>query len=277
MIDIQVDGRYKLMPTGKHTMTNEDYHADKHYFSSSQIKHALTSPAHFKHFVLDKNSKQKSTSAMELGTLIHTVVLEPHTFDDNYIVYDGDTNADGSVPRASARLLENKHPLHKVVSKKWYETACKARMNIESYPAANNLIYSKDAEYEPSYFAECPDTGLKLRVRPDMIDLGNGVIVDLKTTSAKSKYEFMKDATYNYHYDLSAYMYLYVVYLLTGKQCDFYFFTVGKEDFVPVAVYKASNTFLEAGKSKFFKAIENIKTALTLPENYRFQDDIEEI
>lgn len=277
LINIPVDGRTRYYQPGKYVMSNEDYHSDRHYFSSSQLKQALVSPAHFKYYTLERNSKHESTPAMELGTLIHMILLEPHLFDSTYVIHTGDTNKDGSIPKASARILEGKYPGLTPISKKWYDMACLARQNIEKYPAANELIYSKDAEYEPSYFTQCPETGLRLRVRPDMIDLNKGVIVDVKTTYAATKHDFIKDAKYSYHYDLSAWTYLYVIYLLTGQQCEFYFVTIGKEGFVPVAVYKSSLTFLEAGKDKFYKAVENIRSALTLPDNYLYQTEVEEI
>jgi exodeoxyribonuclease VIII len=258
-------------------MTNDEYHADRHYFSSSQIKQALISPAHFKAFVLDKKSKTKSSTSMEFGSLVHTIVLEPHTFDDQYIVYSGDTNKDGSLPKAAHTTLTNKHPLHTPVSKQHYELACLARQNFEKHPEAAKLLFDKQCEYEVSYFNQCQETGLRLRVRPDCINVSGAYIIDLKTSSAGDKNGFKKDAIYNYHYDLSAFMYLMTVYQLTGVECSFYFAVAFKDELMPAYMFKASKEFIESGKAKFFKACDNIRTALTLNDDYVFQEKIEEI
>ena len=278
MIDIPVDKREKVLPPGKYKdMSNEDYHSDKHYFSSSQLKEALNSPAHFKYYVMDKNSKKKSTPAMDRGTLVHTIVLEPYKFDYEYRIHAGDLTPTGLIPAASQRAHDKEYPGIKLITQDDYDFAKRARDNFEQYPIANELLFDKGCEYEPSYFIHCEQTGLRLRVRPDCINIEKRYIVDLKTTRCKSKIEFAKDANYNFHYDLSAYMYVMAIYQATGVLCDFYWATVGTEDMCPTSIYKVSFDTMERGKGKFFKAIENIKTALTLPEQYRAQAELEEI
>ena len=277
MINIPIDGREKVRANGKHSITNEAYHLDKHYFSSSQVKTALTSPAHFRYYSMERNAKHEPTAAMELGTLIHLLVLEPQLFDDTYVVFSGEPNKDGSVPKASLKLLNESHPGRTPVSKKNYDIAVKVRQSFMAYPEAKALMFDDACEYEESFYVDCPETGLKLRVRPDIINLTDNIIIDLKTTSTTGKDEFLRDAKYRYHYDLSAYMYSYVVFQLTGVECEFYFSVVGKEDLTPIALYKASRAFMESGKDKFFRACDNIKKALELPDDYRYQESIEEI
>jgi hypothetical protein len=268
----------KMREPGKYAdISNEVYHADPYYFSSSQLKEALNSPAHFKHYVVDKGGKNKATRAMDKGTLTHTVVLEPWRVDEEYIVYQGDLTATGLVPAGAVKSHAKEFPNHTLISPEDYEFAKKARQGFEEYPEAAELIFGEGCEYESSWYHDCKETGLRLRVRPDCININKGVIVDLKTTRAKSKHEFQRDALYTFSYDLSAYMYLKLIYDMTGVKCDYYWFTVGTESMCPVAVYKLSLDTIESGKKKFYKAIDNIKTALTTPEQCRYQSGIEEI
>lgn len=66
------------------TMTNAEYHALQAIGHSSIVK-AMRSPAHLRE-ALD-NPKQP-TPAMELGTAIHTAILEPKIFREEYAVVD---------------------------------------------------------------------------------------------------------------------------------------------------------------------------------------------
>lgn len=265
-------------PPGRYEMSNEDYHSDKNYISSSQFKQALSSPHHFKFYVVDKKCTTKATKSMDKGSLVHTVILEPHKLDEEYIIYDarGESNKDGSIKAITKNLLEKKNPGRTAVSGEWYDFAVKARQGFKEYPQANDLLFDTANEAEISYFLKCSETGLNIRVRPDILNLNRGYIVDLKTTSTQNIKDFKNHAIYNYHYDLSAYMYVLAIYQATGVLCDFYFAVVGTEELCPLWVYKASETFMSGGKDKFFKAAGNIQAALTL-EISRNQLEIEEI
>lgn len=65
-----------------HNLSNADYHAHP-AVSSSQLKHMLRTPAHFKASL--ETSKEPS-DAMKLGSLVHTLLLEPHLVDYEYTV-----------------------------------------------------------------------------------------------------------------------------------------------------------------------------------------------
>jgi exodeoxyribonuclease VIII len=262
---------------GKHILSNEDYHSDKHYFSSSQLKHALQSASHFRYEVLDKKGKKKKTKAFDLGSLVHTVLLEPHLFDDEYIVYDGPTNADGSVPKAAADRYANSHPGLTPVSVEQNNFAMMARANVEKYPFAKELFYSEGCEYESSFFYKDKETGLRLRFRPDILNLDKKYIVDLKTAVEVDMYQFKKAVCYTWDYDLSAYMYIRGVYEMFGVLCDYYWAVIGKDPTAPIAIYKMSATIRDDGKLKFYKACDNINNALTLGEEIRYQMEPQEL
>lgn len=272
-------GRPPIMrEPGKYVnLANEEYHADPYYFSSSQLKEALVSPAHFRHYVMDKRGRKKATKALDRGSLVHTVVLEPWRIEDEYFIYDGDLTPTGLIPVSAKNYYAKTHPNHKLITHEEYSVAKRARTNLEAYPQANKLLFSDKCEYEVSYFTKCNETGLNLRIRPDAINVEDGYIIDLKTTKARTKHEFIKDALYNYDYDLSCFMYLKVMNDITGKKFDYWWFTVGNEDMAPAAMYRVTDKTIESGKAKYYRAIDNIKTALTLTDEYRYQMEPDEI
>lgn len=268
-----------MITPGKHSLSNHDYHADKTHFSSSILKEALESAAHFKFNILQGNKVTDSDNKnFILGNAVHTIILEPHLFDEQYIVVECDANKDGSIPVKDLRMAISKHGEGKTfISQTQYNFAVKARENTLKYPDAAKLLFSTTGESEPSFFAKCDETGLQLKVRPDRIDLDNKFIVDTKTSYSADKYEFTKIIKYDRHYDLSAYMYVKQVYDLTGVICDYYWHVIEKSDLCPVAIYKASQATLEDGKKKFFRACDNIKSALAMPDDVLYQNEIEEI
>ncbi len=73
-----------MNPLEKHAIreSNEDYHRHD-ALSASGLKKFRKSPLHYKHSLLSKPSQ---SPAMKLGSLAHTLVLEPHLYNDLYAV-----------------------------------------------------------------------------------------------------------------------------------------------------------------------------------------------
>lgn len=65
-----------------HNLSNADYHAHP-AVSSSQLKHMLRTPAHYLAAI---HRPKLATDSMHLGSLVHTLLLEPHMVDDEYTV-----------------------------------------------------------------------------------------------------------------------------------------------------------------------------------------------
>lgn len=262
-------------------ISNDDYHADKDYVSSSQIKLGLY-PSLYKHVILDGKGEKKETSSMSLGTLTHTLLLEPEVFDDEYHVYDGTLTKTGLIPAKDKKLIAKEHPEKIIVSKNDYEFAALAKKNCEEYSHARKLLFSHDnvvSDYnESSYFLNDKEWDIDVRVRPDRIvfEKDRAYIVDVKTTRNPKLEDFKRDAIYKYHYDLSAWMYIDVVRKLTGFVCDFYWLIVGTDSSAPVAVYKVGEETLMHGRRKYIKAITNIKKGKERNE-WKFQEQIEVI
>lgn len=262
---------------GQYDLSNHDYHADKEYYSSSILKEALVSAAHFKYYILQGNKPGMSDSrAMDFGTLVHTVLLEPHLFDEQYIIHTGPVNKDGAIPAGELVKLKDKHGDSKLfVSHVDYQFAVKSRANTLAYPDAAKYVFSPDGVSEPSIFTICKETDLPLKVRPDRLDLAQAFICDPKTAQKADFNSFKKVVKYERHYDLSAYMYCKQIYEWFDVKCDFFWHVVGKEDMCPIAIYQASKQTLEDGKEKFFRACDNIKTALAMPDLVLFQNKLE--
>jgi hypothetical protein len=235
-------------------LSNEDYHGASKWYSSSQLKEALIDIETFYRLYVTKELSKESTTAMDIGTYYHTAILEPEKLKEECVVWDG-------VRRGKA----------------WVDfldiNKGKTIITSKEVDKANNLIDAtrKDSETmrllnageaELSCFAELE--GLKIRVRADWIDVERGFIMDLKSTSGNAKnFQKAQKTIENYHYDLSAALYLDAFNQVLAKEkkpllTDFYWAFASK-DACNAQVFKASEKMIELGRLKYKRALNNIK------------------
>jgi hypothetical protein len=218
-------------------ISNSDYHADKEFYSSSQLKNAIDSSASFRYYL--ENGKDEETApwtpsvfrAMDYGSLVHALLLEPHVVRDEF--------------------------------------AKKAVKATKEHSFAWNLLNNNGYSEYSGYIVE-PKTGLKLRIRTDRLSLKDG-IVDVKTTESIEK--FWQKAKWEFHYDLSAYMYCYVHMLITGEWPVFWFVVIDRKNRVAVNRVLEDSRFMNTGRTKFWNATENVLEAIGNPiEKVRYQE-----
>lgn len=68
-------------------ISNEDYH-NSNNMGVSKLKVMIDNAKEFESKYITKTIEQKETDALIVGKLHHTLVLEPHKFDEDYIVID---------------------------------------------------------------------------------------------------------------------------------------------------------------------------------------------
>lgn len=190
-------------------MPNEEYHAHP-ALSSSGFKLLARSPAHYYAAYLDpKREPRKQTAAMRLGTICHTATLEPHRFDDLLCVLPEGLDRRTNVGKALWAEIEasGKEPLTAEEFKRTRSMADAAR----AHPISVALFTTFKAKTEVSIFWTDPQTGVNLKVRPDIMAeprkvAPRGYIADLKTTGDASAEEFARQA-WNLDMHLAAALY----------------------------------------------------------------------
>ncbi|HDX4552291.1 TPA: PD-(D/E)XK nuclease-like domain-containing protein [Citrobacter freundii] len=134
-----------------------------------------------------------------------------------------------------------------------------------NHPSAGQLLQHPNRANEVSYFGMDEDTGLEVRVRPDLeIDMsGVRIGVDLKTISlGKVKQDFLRAKL---HREIIERDY----HLSAGMYCDvadfnqfFWIFVNKDEGYHWVAIIEASDELLELGRMEYRKAMNAISNAL---------------
>ncbi|HGY1777045.1 TPA: RecE family exodeoxyribonuclease [Citrobacter amalonaticus] len=293
-------GRYEGVP-------NDVYHA-ANGISSTMVKDARLSLMYFNARHIEKTISRESTEALSFGSLVHTLVLEPEKFDDEFAIFPGIpagafTNTDtlkafireynADKPKAEQlKLTGKKEELQESIravnpdaifadeyEQKWRESmAGKTILTSEQVTLAKNIqqaiFNNRDAsdllnnpgrQSEVSYFGIDEETGLNIRVRPD-IELrtaSENTCADLKTISIGNvRQDRIKERLHreiiDRDYHLSAAMYCDVA----GLDSFSWIFVNKEPGYHWVAVVEASESLLELGRKEYRRVLRQIYDAM---------------
>ena len=223
--------------------------------SSGGTKCLLRSPAHYWAQHLDPNREQKVTPAPILGSAIHTVVLEPDTWKDRYLVAPENMDRRSKAGKDTWKALsEDAEDSGKVVLK-WEEaeTALKVQAAVRAHPLAVALF--SEGEAESSVFWKDPETQATCKARPDWMRQ-DGVMVDLKSCISSHPETFSKQA-FNLGYYIQAAWYSAGWQVATGQEVTaFMFVAVEKTPPYGVSVFDVGPEYLELGRVATRKALD---------------------
>lgn len=241
-----------------HGMSNRDYHAEGKYFSSSQLKYLnAKSPAHFKAKYIDKILPEKGQSeAMVLGSLVHTLVLEPLNFAKEYVV---SPTVDRRTKEGKAQWIDflASNPGKTLIEEELLDKATLMHDSVFKNQEAKALLVT--GEKEESYFWKCQGSGLNFKARLDQVC--PKWFVELKTTADASPQGFQKQA-YNLGYDISLYHYREGLRAVKDIEPPAYFVCVESEAPYVCQVYKAGDSFWELGHERWLNAITRLEQAV---------------
>ena len=217
-----------------------DYHSGPG-ISKSGLDRIARSP---KHYQSSLTASREQTDDFLFGSIVHTLVLEPDKFADEYIVApkcDRRTKA-GKDTWAAFEAESNGR---EVVKEDIYTHARAAADEVLKHPKVGLLLESGTVE-ESFYWRDAAE-GVLCRCRPDFLHANCDYIVDLKTTRDASRLAFGSSAA-KFRYHVQAAFYLAGVEAVTGiKPEGFLFVTVEKEPPYAVAVYEADPDFIAVG------------------------------
>ena len=232
-------------------LTNEAYH-ELEAVSPSRLKVLARSPLHYwDRFLAPDREKSEPTAAMQLGTALHTAVLEPELWDETIAVppHSFDRRTKAGKERADAFAAESEGRL--VLTPDDADTVRRMADAVRRHPAAAFLL-ELPGRREASYTWIDPETGLACKTRPDWHSEDCRIVVDVKTTKDASRAEFMRSiANFDYHVQAA-----WNRGALSAEQ----FLSVAVENVRPfaVAVYPASAAMLAAGERRIDRAMEQL-------------------
>jgi len=238
-------------------MSNADYHALPSV-SSSKLKTILRSPAHYHAAYLAGAPRKEPTASMVLGSLTHTLFLEPEQYGSEYIIapkWDARTNEGKAIRAAFVDAAEGKT----VIDNDQLTTA----QSMANALCGHQIHEAMTGGYaEASIFWTDDQTGLACRIRPDYHIAPcemwpTGLIIDVKTTDDARAEAFARTCV-NFGYDLSAAMYCdgFQQHYGTAEPPLFLLLVVERDAPHAVACYECSPEMLDKGIEKYRRAMQ---------------------
>ena len=228
--------------------TNAEYHGYRESISKSRLANMAVCPAYFKWC---EDNPSAPSDDMVLGSAFHKIVLEPETFDDEFVVmpnFDRRTK-DGKMQYA---LFVEQSNGKTVITQEQYETICGMRDSIMSNPYAKKLI---NGNIEQSMYFTDDLTKVDCKCRPDVWRkvADRVVITDLKSAKSVMPNDFMRDCV-KYHYDLQTAMYRDGASKVLGvpkDNIDFVFIAVEKKPPYLLNIMQADTYVIQKGEADF--------------------------
>lgn len=225
-------------------MPNSVYHSTPEGISSSGLKQMLRSPAHYKF-----QASTPPTRAMEIGTAIHTALMEPDRFAHEYVLLRDVKDRRASEYKQAVKV----HGSENVLVSSEADNVAGMQETVLANPAMSERLQAEGWR-ELSLFVRDPETGVLIRVRYDLLSV-SGIAVDVKKCQDARPEEFSK-AIFNYAYDLQAALYSDAFEWATGKPIGAFEFAAIEEK-MPHGhkLYQPCETTLQEGRAKYREAL----------------------
>ena len=238
-----------LKPGYNAGVSNRDYHGDKEYLSSSALKTLLRSAAEFENNYILGNAANVQKNVFDEGSLVHALILEPEVLDEEFAFYPGFTKRGNAF-----KAFTEENPGKIYISASQNQRCKKYVEAYERSQVAKDLLTGGFPEH-----TLCEELmGIKIKVRPDYINIDEGYIIDVKTSGSSVDVDIFKDTVDRFGYALSAALYCEVAKKIYGRPFDFYFVAISKPEEV-CEVYKLSAASYEQGRDDIAKALGKLK------------------
>lgn len=247
------------MPYIAAEMPNEAYHAHKALSRSALWTFKKLPQKYWYEYLSGKYERPKDTDAMTIGTAVHTLVLEPHLFDEQYFRFPkvnrttkaGKALYAEALEEAAGRILLNAVE---------YQQCLDMRDSIMANPMIKTMIQeAENPLVEHSMFWTDKETGLQLKCRPDL--LSGPLAIDLKTTLDASFRGFQGSA-FKFGYFMQAAM-VRMGCVALGLPCEnFVFIAVEKSAPHSVGVYVIDPAAWDAAEMQLRTILHDYKKCL---------------
>lgn len=240
-------------------LTNEEYHRHA-AISRSMIMEFHKLPALCYYRYINPVTRADASDAMNFGTALHSAVLEPKLYEETFVVHPKYT---GPGSRALNKQFEQDmlNQGKSIISEDEKSMLDFMQANFNQCDYAAEAVAK--AKIEHSLFWTDPDTGLKLKARPDFFN--HSAVFDLKTTKSINKYEFSK-SIYEYGYHIQAALVMDGLKEVTGKEYDlFVIFAFEKDAPYCMAPFFISDEALAIGRARYKQILAEMKECYENP------------
>ncbi len=214
--------------------------------NKSTLWHLMKSPLHYK-YALENPTEE--TAALLFGRMVHKLLLESDTFDEEYAILPNVDRRTKEGKEAYAQFIAGLNG-QSAISADDFEKASVMVQAVKDNPTASKILQGL-TETEDSLFWSDDVEGVACKCRLDGVGkIGKrGFILDYKTTQDASLDGFMRSA-YKYGYDAQAGHYLNGAKANKLDISDYIIIAQEKAEPYAVNVFVADLDFVESGKRR---------------------------
>ena len=231
---------------------DEQYYGDWEYTTNSQLGYVKRSPSYYWKM---RNGGKIDGPALRFGALVHTLILEPEKYQENFIVFNPDDRPEQDKGMTSKinkawklKMDEECRDGHKyLMTMDQYQLALKLKRKLYNCKEVKDILDNCVTEVPKTWIDF--NTMSKCKGKADIVVDGGDMLVDIKTTG-KDVADFRK----------SAYRYAY------NRQAAFYMDGFGAKEFVfiviesnaphQIGIFRCSDTFIDSGRQEYIDLLE---------------------
>tara|TARA_R110001592_G_scaffold122364_1_gene329031 strand:+ start:708 stop:1511 length:804 start_codon:yes stop_codon:yes gene_type:complete len=230
-------------------LSNTEYHAKKDHTSSSDVK-----MVHSKSLAHWKAKTYGSSPVFDMGTAVHAMVLE-----EARGVIRGPENRRGKAwTEAYEEAQANDQTLLTAAD---YDLARNIADSVLFHPVGQRMAGPTTVN-EASFFATDPETGLKIKCRPDSYWDAKGVLYDLKTCQDASPRGVAKDmGPSGFNYAIQQAFYMHCIEQAGYEASQFVFVHVEKSGGYAVSTNIIHEEYLDWAKGEMHMTLRKIAKA----------------
>jgi exodeoxyribonuclease VIII len=200
-------------------------------------------PAKFKFLCENERS---DTDALRIGRAIHTAVLEPHKFNDEFLCLP-EMDRRTTKGREMYAELVCQNPDKTILKPDDFNMALDVATSIRNNTHANYLLEGARTEVTLDWTHE--ETGIQCKARVDAYNEGLATLIDIKTTQDASRSGFPRKL-FSYGYHRQAAYYLEAMRQNGEAASHFVFIAVEKEKPYAVALYRLDDKTLQLSRQE---------------------------
>ncbi|MFC5046329.1 PD-(D/E)XK nuclease-like domain-containing protein [Aquimarina hainanensis] len=258
------DGIYYDMPIAV-------YHGNSTHFSASSIKEAFKSMAHFNSYL---NKPKERRTHLDFGNAFELSLTDEKEFHSKVAIYDEKERPETDKTFRAAKNKEWKEQFYKANEKKLI-IPVHGNDSLDVLTILKNSFYqhktaatlASNCDYQTTVFWTCPDTGLKLKTRPDFWKPSNSqrgdIINDLKTDKNTTRDSHIKSIT-DHNYPIQAVMQidgLHNAGLINRENTSYYWIFCSKQTPYNTEVYEFETSDIKLFTDAYKFKLEEIKRA----------------
>lgn len=243
------------------TMTNAEYHAHDSV-SKSGLDLIARSPAHYRY-----QPPRERTRHLEIGTAVHAAILEPESFERDYLLLQDAADRRCSTYKQAAAARGGEYVLTSIEA----DYVVGMAESVRSHKHAGKRL-AKPGRAELSVITTDPVTGVAVRCRFDYLT-DSGIPVDIKT-ARDARADAFSRAVHTYRYHTQAAFYADVWKWETGETLDRMEF-IAVESSLPhaVMVHILDDEALQEGRRLYREALNTYARCLDSGHWPAYADD----